>query len=124
MSYYKFYFPWFSMKYREENEMDDFGQRVMLICDYFGITPYQVWKKTNLSKSAFYRSISSSSKNIRFSNFIQIVEALDVPADFFRIPLESFREAVILYAYRKLSNEDKKKVIEYAKELANGESYI
>ncbi len=112
------------MKYREENEMDDFGERVIFICDYLGITPYQVWKKTNLSKSAFYRSISSSSKNIRFSNFIQIVEALDVPADFFRIPMRSFREAVILYAYRELSKEDKKKVLEYAKELANGESDI
>ncbi len=104
--------------------MDDFGERVIYICECLGITPYQVWKKTNLSKSAFYRSISSLSKNIRFSNFIQIVEALDVPADFFRIPMESFREAVILYAYRELSEEDKKKVLEYAKELANGESDI
>ncbi len=124
MSHYKFYLSCYSMRCREENEMDDFADRVLFICDYFGITPYQVWKKTNLSKSAFYRSISSSTKNIRFSNFIQIVEALDVPADFFRIPMESFREAVILYAYRELSEEDKKKVLEYAKELANGESDI
>lgn len=97
--------------------MDNCGERVIYICDCLGITPYQVWKKTNLSKSAFYRSISSSSKNLRLSNFIQIVEALDVPADFFRIPMESFREAVLLHAYRKLNKEDKEKVIRFIDEI-------
>ncbi len=97
--------------------MDDFGERVMYICDYLGITPYQVWKKTNLSKSAFYRSISPMSKNIRLSNFLEIVDALGVPMDFFEMPMESFKEAMILYAYRKLSKEDKKKVLEYAERL-------
>ena len=104
--------------------MDDFAERVLFICDYLGITPYQVWKKTNLSKSSFYRSISSSSKNLRLSNFLEIVDALGVPMDFFEMPMESFREAVILYAYRKLSKEDKRKVLEYAKGLVDNEAGI
>ena len=124
MSHYKFYLPCYSMRCREENEMDDFAERVLFICDYLGITPYQVWKKTNLSKSSFYRSISSSSKNLRLSNFLEIVDALGVPMDFFEMPMESFREAVILYAYRKLSIEDKKKVLEYAKVLVDAEADI
>lgn len=99
--------------------MDDFGERVIFICDYLGITPYQVWKKTNLSKSSFYRSISSMSKNMSIKNFLEIVDALDVPIDFFEMPMESFKEAVILFAYRKLSKEDKEKVLEYAKGLVD-----
>ena len=64
--------------------MDDFGERVIFICDYLGITPYQVWKKTNLSKSSFYRSISPMSKNMRLNNFLEIVNALGVPIAFLR----------------------------------------
>ena len=104
--------------------MDDFGERVIFICDYLGITPYQVWKKTNLSKSSFYRSISSMSKNMSIKNFLEIVDALDVPIDFFEMPMESFKEAVILFAYRKLSIEDKEKVLEYAKGLVANETDI
>lgn len=104
--------------------MDDFGERVIFICDYLGITPYQVWKKTNLSKSSFYRSISSKSKNIRLNNFLEIVDALEVPMDFFEMPMDSFKEAVILYAYRKLSKEDKEKVLGYAKGLVEDETDI
>ena len=104
--------------------MDDFGERVIFICDYLGITPYQVWKKTNLSKSSFYRSISPMSKNMRLNNFLEIVNALGVPIAFFEMPMESFREAVILFAYRKLSKADKEKVLEYAKGLVDDETDI
>ncbi len=104
--------------------MDDFGERVIFICDFLGITPYQVWKKTNLSKSSFYRSISSRSKNMRLNNFLEIVNALEVPMDFFEMPMDSFKEAVILYAYRKLSKENKEKVLGYAKGLVEDETDI
>lgn len=59
------------------------------------------------------------SKNMSIKNFLEIVDALDVPIDFFEMPMESFKEAVILFAYRKLSKEDKEKVLEYAKGLVD-----
>ena len=38
--------------------------------------------------------------------------------------MESFREAVILFAYRKPSKADKEKVLEYAKGLVDDETDI
>ena len=97
--------------------MDDFGERVKYICDYLGITPYQVWKNTNLSKSAFYRSISPSSKNLRLSNFLESVDALGVPTEFFEVPMETLREYMLIYAYRSFDEETKKEFKEYISSL-------
>ena len=93
--------------------MEDFGKRVLYICDYLGITPYQVWKKTNLSKSAFYRSISKDSKNISTKNFLEIVNALEVPMELFQVPMETLREYMLIYVYRTFDEETKKEFKEY-----------
>ena len=90
--------------------MDDFGERVIFICDNLGITPYQVWKKTKLSKSAFYRSISSSSKNLRFSIFLEIVDALGVPVDFFVMSMDELREALLIVNYRRMDDKEKQEL--------------
>ena len=118
MSHYKFYLPCYSMRYREENEMDDFAERVLFICDYLGITPYQVWKKTNLSKSAFYRSISSSSKNLRLSNFLEIVDALGVPVDFFEMSMDELRETLLIVNYRRMDDKEKQELWDYLYSLS------
>ena len=97
--------------------MDDFGKKVLYICDYLGITPYQVWKKTNLSKSAFYRSISANSKNVSTYNFLEIANALEVPMDFFVVPMETLREYMLIFVYRRFDDETKKEFIEYLHSL-------
>ena len=93
--------------------MDDFGKKVLYRCDYLGITPYQVWKKTNLSKSAFYRSISANSKNVSTYNFLEIANALEVPMDFFVVPMETLREYMLIFVYRRFDDETKKEFKEY-----------
>ncbi len=93
--------------------MDDFGERFIFICDNLGVTPYQVWKKTKLSKSAFYRSISSSSKNLRFSNFLEVVDALGVPVDFFEMSMDELREALLIVNYRRMDDKEKQELWDY-----------
>ena len=63
---------------RKEEMPFDMVQRFRDICEMEEITPYQVWKETDIPQSTFYTFMKEGNKEISFLNLVKICKVFRI----------------------------------------------
>ncbi len=97
-------------------------KRIQDICKILNITPYQLWKKTDLPKSTFYNLMSKKAKALSIEKMLIICNALSISPNCFVVNDEELKVEVlrshICSRLSRLSEGDRNKIYTLINQIA------